>query len=49
VPQFAASADVVLAPGAVAISGGSQPHNNLQPYLVLNYIIALQGLTPTRP
>jgi len=29
-------------------SGGSQPHNNLQPYLVLNYCIALQGIFPSR-
>ena len=29
-------------------AGGSQSHNNLQPYLVLNFIIALQGLYPSR-
>lgn len=29
-------------------SGGGQPHNNLQPYLVLNFIIALQGVFPPR-
>jgi microcystin-dependent protein len=28
--------------------GGSQPHNNLQPYLVVNFIIALQGIFPSR-
>ena len=33
---------------AVANAGSSQPHNNMQPYLVLNYIIALQGLFPSR-
>lgn len=29
-------------------AGGSQAHNNMQPYLVLNYEIALQGLFPSR-
>jgi microcystin-dependent protein len=28
--------------------GGSQAHNNMQPYLVLNYVIALQGVFPSR-
>ena len=32
-----------------AAAGGSQPHGNRQPYLVLNYCIALQGIFPTRP
>lgn len=30
-------------------TGGDLPHNNLMPYLVLNYIIALQGIFPQRP
>jgi microcystin-dependent protein len=29
-------------------AGGSQPHNNVQPFLALNYIIALQGIFPSR-
>lgn len=29
-------------------TGGSQPHNNLQPFLVMNFIIALVGLYPSR-
>ncbi|MFD2530003.1 tail fiber protein [Polaribacter marinaquae] len=29
-------------------NGGSQPHNNMQPYLTINYIIALQGVFPSR-
>jgi microcystin-dependent protein len=40
---------VQLAPTSLAPSGGSQPHNNMQPYLVLNFCIALQGVFPPRP
>ncbi len=29
-------------------TGGGQPHNNMQPYLAMNFIIALQGLYPSR-
>jgi microcystin-dependent protein len=29
-------------------AGGNQPHNNLQPYLALNFCIALQGVFPAR-
>jgi microcystin-dependent protein len=29
-------------------TGGSQPHNNLQPFLTMSFIIALQGLYPSR-
>ena len=35
-------------PQAIQVSGGSQPHNNMQPYLGLNFIIALQGVFPPR-
>jgi microcystin-dependent protein len=38
-----------LAPQALPIAGGGLPHNNLQPYLTLNYIIAMQGVFPARP
>jgi microcystin-dependent protein len=38
-----------LAPNAVAAAGGSQPHNNMMPYLTLNFCIALQGVFPARP
>lgn len=30
------------------VSGGGQPHNNMQPYLVLSWCIALQGIYPSR-
>jgi microcystin-dependent protein len=39
---------VQLAPQALSPAGGDQPHNNLQPYLTLNFCIALQGIFPPR-
>jgi microcystin-dependent protein len=36
-----------LAPDTLASVGGSQPHNNMSPYLVLNFCIALTGYYPT--
>jgi microcystin-dependent protein len=37
-----------MAPNAVGNSGGSQPHENRQPLLVLNFCIALQGIFPSQ-
>ena len=37
-----------LNPASVTNVGGSQPHENRQPYLVLNFVIALQGVFPSR-
>jgi microcystin-dependent protein len=34
---------------ALPPSGGGLPHNNMQPYLTLNFCIALQGIFPQRP
>jgi microcystin-dependent protein len=39
---------VSLADNALAPAGGDQPHNNLMPYLTLNFCIALQGVYPPR-
>ena len=39
---------VALSPQAVAPAGGSQPHNNMMPYLTLNFTIALQGIFPSQ-
>jgi microcystin-dependent protein len=41
-------AAVAMSASAVATAGGGQPHNNLSPYLVLNFCIALQGIFPAR-
>jgi microcystin-dependent protein len=40
---------VQMAPETLTPAGGSLPHNNLMPYLTLNYVIALQGIFPQRP
>ncbi|MDO8186377.1 tail fiber protein [Conexibacter sp. JD483] len=40
---------VAMNPNAISVAGQTQPHSNQQPYLVLNYIIALQGVFPQRP
>jgi microcystin-dependent protein len=40
--------DTTLNPLALAITGGNLPHNNMQPYLTLNFCIALQGVYPPR-
>ncbi len=44
----AAQATAGLAANAMTLTGGSQPHNNLMPYLALNFCIALQGVFPAR-
>ena len=44
-----ASANLVaMAPGSVANIGGSQAHLNMQPFLVLSFCIALQGIFPSQ-
>jgi microcystin-dependent protein len=35
--------------GALSSVGGGQPHNNLPPYLVVKFVIALNGIFPSRP
>jgi microcystin-dependent protein len=37
-----------LAPQTVTMAGGSQPHNNIQPYLAVTFIIAMFGVFPSR-
>lgn len=40
---------VPMSANALTPMGGDQPHNNMQPYLTLNFCIALQGIFPQRP
>jgi microcystin-dependent protein len=46
--QFFPSPNTTMSPAAISNAGGSQPHNNEAPYLVLNFIIALVGIFPSR-
>jgi microcystin-dependent protein len=41
-------ATTLMHPQSTGLAGGSQPHNNLMPYLTLNFCIALQGSYPPR-
>jgi len=47
-PSGANNNDVSMSPAALSPSGGSLPHNNMMPYLTLNFCIALQGVFPPR-
>jgi microcystin-dependent protein len=40
--------NVTMNPLALSSSGGSLPHNNMMPFLVLNFCIAMQGIYPPR-
>jgi microcystin-dependent protein len=42
------SSAALMHPQAVGFAGGNQPHDNMQPYLVINFCIALRGVFPAR-
>jgi len=47
---YSSSAPTVdMNPAAIGIVGGSQPHDHLKPFLVMTYVIAIQGIYPPRP
>ncbi len=51
ISEYAASdptSNVQMNPFALSIAGGNLPHNNMMPYLTLNFCIALQGVYPAR-
>ncbi len=48
VSRYAPPGSPLMINDGTAATGGSQPHSNLQPYLTLNFIIALQGIFPSR-
>jgi microcystin-dependent protein len=45
---YGPTADTAMNAATLSPNGGSQPHNNLQPYLVVLYCIALSGIFPSR-
>jgi microcystin-dependent protein len=47
-PFSTANSDTGMSGLAMATTGGSQPHENMSPYLVLNFVIALQGIFPSQ-
>jgi microcystin-dependent protein len=42
-----AAGNIALNAASVTAAGGSQPHSNMMPYLVMNFVIALQGIFPS--
>jgi microcystin-dependent protein len=47
VAAYATVANTTMNPESIGLAGGSQPHSNTQPYLVLSFVIALQGIFPS--
>jgi len=49
-PQYGDSPNTALSASSISINaaGGNQAHPNMQPYITINYIIALQGIYPSR-
>jgi len=45
---YTTTANTQMNPAAIANAGGSQPHSNLQPFLTINFCIALVGIFPSR-
>ncbi|HEY3484368.1 MAG TPA: tail fiber protein [Ilumatobacteraceae bacterium] len=47
-PLYRGDQNTAMHPNALAVAGGSQPHNNRQPFLTVTFIIALGGIFPPR-
>jgi microcystin-dependent protein len=47
-PYINQAPDGTMNAGAISPAGGSQPHDNRQPYLGINFILSLFGLYPTQ-
>ena len=46
--SYSATGGQTMNPAMIGVAGGNQPHENRPPYLVINYVIALQGIFPSR-
>ena len=46
--SYSSTPNTTMAAASVGLAGGSQPHTNMQPYLCINFIIALEGIFPSR-
>jgi microcystin-dependent protein len=44
----AASSNAFMAPNAISTAGGNLPHENMQPFLAISYIIAIEGIFPSQ-
>ena len=47
-PDYNSSSDATMNSDAIGNTGGDQPHNNMPPFQTINFIIALQGIFPSR-
>ena len=47
--SYGSATDLTMNPQMIRPNAGGQPHDNMQPYLVLNYCIATEGIFPSRP
>jgi microcystin-dependent protein len=45
---YATTLDTNMNPASILPVGGNQPHENMSPYLTLNFVIALQGIFPSQ-
>ena len=48
IQHYGSNNNATMNAAAIGNSGGGQSHNNMQPYLAINFIIALQGIFPTQ-
>jgi microcystin-dependent protein len=47
-PYIDLAPDKAMDPGAIGLTGGSQPHDNMIPFLVINFILSLFGIFPSQ-